>query len=152
MDNKKSGSSQRKFRNLLINPRYQVKYIFWTTFTGLFLIFINAMVFYVFIRENYRILVDMSPMEDEAKVQLYHELHQIVWLLGGFSVVFLVAVSIFGLVLSHRTAGPMYHFKRVFKAIRTGKHELRIRLRPKDDFADVAKECNEMIEYLLKKK
>ncbi|MGK5088941.1 methyl-accepting chemotaxis protein [Bdellovibrionota bacterium FG-2] len=145
------GSSQRKLRNLLINPRYQVKYIFWTTFTGLFLIFINSMVFYVFIRENYKILVDMSPMEDEAKALLYRELHQIVFLLGGFSTVFLVAVSLFGLVLSHRTAGPMYHFKRVFREIRAGKHDLRIRLRPKDDFADVARDCNEMIDYLMRK-
>ncbi|MGK5082045.1 methyl-accepting chemotaxis protein [Bdellovibrionota bacterium FG-1] len=141
--------SHRKLRNLLINPRYQIRYVFWTSFTGLILIFSNALVFYAYIRENYKVLVDMSPMEDEAKAQLYRELHQILVLLGGFSCVFLVLVSIFGLVLSHRTAGPMFHFKRVFRDIRAGKHEARIHLRPKDDFGDVASECNEMIDYLI---
>ena len=144
--------SQRKLQNLLINPGYQVKYMFWTTSTGLALILVNSVVFYLFVRENYKVLVDLSPMEDEVKAQLYSELHHIVFLLGGFSVLFLAVVSIGGLVLSHRTAGPMYHFKRIFREIREGKHEARIRLRPKDDFRDVAAECNEMIDYLQKKR
>lgn len=139
---------QRQWRNFLINPRYQLKYTFWITLTGLTLIFINATVFYLYTRENYKILVDMSPMEDEAKQQLYRELYQIVLLLLGFSGLFLIVVTLFGIILSHRTAGPMYHFKRVFREIRAGKKESRIHLRMKDDFADVAEECNQMIDYL----
>jgi len=143
--------SKRKLRNLLINPAYQLRYIFWTTLSGLFLIALNAAVFYVFIRENYKVLVDMSPMEDEVKVQLYRELHQVLIWLGSFSLIFLLVASLFGLILSHRSAGPMYHFKKVFGEILAGQHQSRIHLRPKDDFADVAKLCNEMIDHLQKK-
>jgi nitrogen fixation/metabolism regulation signal transduction histidine kinase len=90
-------------------------------------------------------------MEDDVKAQLYQELHHVLLWLEGFSALFLLAAAVFGIVLSHRTAGPMYQFKRVFREIISGKAESRIRLRPKDDFADVADLCNQMIEYLQKK-
>ena len=143
--------SQRRLRNFLIYPQYQIKYVFWTTFSGLFLILCNIFVFYHFVSENYKILVDLSPMEDDAKAQLYRELHHILLWMGVFSICFILVVSLLGVVLSHRTAGPMFHFKRVFQDIQKGKLDTRIRLRPKDDFLDVADECNKMIDYLQKK-
>jgi len=114
------------------------------------LILLNASVFYYFIRENYKILVDMSPMEDEVKAQLYRELYQILFALGGFAALFILIAATFGIALSHRTAGPMFHFKRVFSEIQKGNLTARVRLRPKDDFQDVAAECNRMIDYLTK--
>jgi hypothetical protein len=142
-------NKNRKVRNFLINPKYQLKYLFWVSITGLTLVAINAAVFYIFIKENYLLLVDMSPMEDEVKLLMYRELKQILWILGGFSAFFLLILCIFGVIISHRTAGPMFHFKRIFKEVRSGRLQSRIRLRPKDDFRDVADECNSMIEYLV---
>jgi methyl-accepting chemotaxis protein len=139
----------RKLRNFLINPRYQAKYIFWISLTGLTLVIGNASVFYYYISQNYKILVDMSPMEDDVKVQLHRELARIVLLLGSFSLVFVFVVSVIGLLYSHRTAGPLYHFKRVFKAIREGKLDARVHLRPKDDFREVADEFNLMVDSLV---
>src|SRR5262249_37280276 len=77
--NAPTGRHQRKLKNLLINPKYQLKYTFWLTFTGVFLIALNATLFYHYISENYAILVDLSPMNDEAKKQLYTELREIIW-------------------------------------------------------------------------
>lgn len=148
---KPSGRYQRSLKNFLINPAYQGKYIFWMTATGLMLIVMNAAVFYWFTRENYMVLVDLSPMNDEAKVQLYQELNQILIILGALSGTFLFLVSLMGLVMSHRTAGPMVQFKRVFADIREGKYSSRIRLRPKDDFMDVAAAFNEMMDRLESK-
>ena len=148
----KAEKNRRQQRNFLINPKYQVRYIFWLTFTGMALIFINGGVFYLFIRENYKILVDMSPMEEEVKVQLYRELYQILFALGGFAVLFTLVAGIFGIVLSHRTAGPLFHFKRAFQEIRKGDLSVRVRLRPKDDFKDVADECNKMLDFLTERR
>lgn len=139
---------RRNLKNFLINPRYQLKYIFWLTFTGFLLIGINAFTFYWYVSENYAILVELSPMTDEAKNQLYSELNHIVLALAIFSGLFLAAVATLGVILSHRTAGPMFHFKRVFKDIRTGKKQSRIHLRPNDDFQDVAQEFNSMMDSL----
>lgn len=142
---------KRSFKNYLINPSYQLKYVFWITFTGLLLITLYSVLIYRYVHENYSLLIELSPMTDDAKNQLYAELREIVLKAGGISLIFLVCCTFFGLLLSHRTAGPMFHFKRVFGEIKSGKLDRRIRLRPKDDFRDVAEAFNEMMDTLQRK-
>jgi methyl-accepting chemotaxis protein len=143
--------NQRKLKNLLINPQFQLRYIFWLTWTGLMLFIFFAINLYVHVKENYSVIVDLSPMPEEAKYQLHRELHVLAFKLGIGSLFFLGAVAIVGLVMSHRAAGPMYHFKRVFEGIKAGKLDERVHLRPKDDFIDVAHSFNEMMDSLQKK-
>jgi methyl-accepting chemotaxis protein len=142
------GRDQRRLRNLLINPSYQLKYLFWTSFTGVALLASNAGIFYHYINENYAILVELSPMTDEAKAQLFGELNEIILKLALFSVGFLAVVGAIGLVFSHKVAGPLYHMKRVFEQVRGGDREARVRLRPKDEFQDVAREFNAMMDKI----
>lgn len=141
----------RKLKNVLINPRYQLRYVFWLSATALFLITVNAAVFYHYISENYSVLVELSPMTEEAKGLLYSELRRILFLLGGASLVFVVLTSILGIFYSHRTAGPLYHFNRVFKLIASGKTDSRVVLRPNDDFREVAQSFNEMMDKIVDK-
>lgn len=56
---------KRSMRNILINPGYQMRYIFWITTTSLSLITLYSALTYHYIRENYAILVDLSPMTDD---------------------------------------------------------------------------------------
>lgn len=141
-------NNRRQLKNILINPRYQLKYIFWLSATGLLLTVINCTIFYVFIKENYSILVELVPMPENVRNQLYSELFQIVGYLALVSFIFLLLVSALGLFLSHKTAGPLYHFKRVFTDIKSGRKDARIMLRPGDDFQDVAQSFNEMMNTL----
>jgi HAMP domain-containing protein len=141
-------NKHRKLKNFLVNPQYQIKYIFWLTLPGFILIAINASIFFYYIRENYMFLVELSPMTEEAKTQLYGELYQIIIKLVLISSAFLGFLAFLGIILSHRTAGPMFHFKRVFNEIKGGRPETRVKLRPKDDFQDVAKSFNDMMDQL----
>ncbi|MGK5084093.1 HAMP domain-containing protein [Bdellovibrionota bacterium FG-1] len=142
--------NRRHLRNYWINPQFQGRYIFWVTLTGLALVAINATIFYLFTRENYALLVELSPMTDEAKGQLYHELHQIVGFLLGGSASFLLVTSVVGLVFSHRAAGPMFHIRRVCDAVRGGDVRARVHLRPHDDFQEVGQAINAMLDVLEK--
>jgi sensor histidine kinase YesM len=144
-------SKNRSLKNLLINPVYQMKYVLWVSLTGFSLIISNAVIFYIYIKENYMLLVDLSPMDESAKAQLYHELQEILIKLGLVSFTFLVIAALLGIKLSHATAGPLYHFKRVFNEIKSGKTDARVRLRPGDDFKDVAEAFNEMMDSVQKK-
>lgn len=144
-------AKNRSLKNLLINPAYQIKYVFWVSTAGLMLIAANAVVFYSYIKENYSLLVDLSPMDDAAKAQLYKELNEILIKLGVVGLIFVLITAIIGLKMSHRTAGPMYHFKRIFGEIKNGKMDARVRLRPDDDFKDVASAFNEMMDSVAKK-
>ena len=142
----------RKIKNILINPRYQLKYVFWLNVNALGLIFIYARIVYEYIQENYLILVDLAPITAEARLQLYSELNEIIIKLGIISLLFLVVVTLFGLLFSHRTAGPLFHFEKVFKEVKGGNTACRIKLRPKDEFRSAAIEFNEMMDKLTEKK
>jgi HAMP domain-containing protein len=139
---------KRSIKNLIINPSYQFRYIFWLTSSGLGLVALNSIIAYSYIKENYVTLVEMGPMTDEARIQMYLELKHLILALGSTSLCFILVVGALGLFLSHRTAGPMYHFKRVFDEIRHGKTQQRVRLRPGDEFREVAESFNEMMDSL----
>jgi HAMP domain-containing protein len=109
---------------------------------------LNSLIAYSYIKENYVLLVELGPMTDEAKEQMYRELWQLSLALGGTSLLFILVVGALGLFLSHRTAGPLYHFKRVFDEIRAGKTRQRVRLRPSDEFHEVAESFNQMMDTL----
>ena len=144
-------AKNRNFKNILINPEYQIKYVFWVTTAGLSLIAANAFIVYHYIKENYKLLVELSPMDEASKAQLYQELNEILVKLGIVGFIFVVLTAIIGIRMSHRTAGPLYHFKRVFNEIKSGNTNARVRLRPKDDFKDVAESFNEMMDSISKK-
>jgi methyl-accepting chemotaxis protein len=147
-----SQQNRRKLKNYLINPTYQLKYVGWLALTGFVLFIFYALNIYFHIKENYSILVELSPMTADAKAQLYRELYALIFKLSCGSIVFVILVMGIGLVMSHRTAGPLYHFKRIFDAIREGNMDARINLRPKDDFLDVAKSFNDMMDKISKKR
>ena len=85
-------------------------------------------------------------MNDASKSQLMQELRQLKIAIGLTSTGFLVLVALIGIVLSHRTAGPLYHFKKVFEEIRKGNKNARIQLRTNDEFSEVAESFNEMMD------
>lgn len=140
--------NRRSLKNLLLNPRFQMKYVGLTAGAALLLAAANATVFYAFTKENYAILVDLAPMTDEVKTQLYAELRHIMLMIALTSVGFIACVSGMMLYLSHRTAGPLYHFNRIFNDVRSGRTQARVRLRPNDDFQDVARSFNQMMDSI----
>jgi methyl-accepting chemotaxis protein len=151
LNNGKAANYKRSLKRLWLNPKYQARYIFWITLTGLVLVILQSAVFYFFVKENYSILVDLGPTTDEVKAQLYHELHQMQMALLAGGVVFTSVIAFLGLIFSHRTVGPLYHFKRVFDDIKEGNISARIRLRPRDDFKEVASAFNHMMDELKKR-
>ena len=137
---------QRKIKNVLVLPSFQLRYIFWLSASGLCLVAMNALVIYYYFRENYLSLIELSPMTEEAKTQLMGELHHFIGVLISCSFLFIFLVMILGIIFSHRTAGPLFHFKRVFEEIKSGNSKARIRLRPKDEFHEIADAFNQMMD------
>lgn len=139
---------RRKITNLLLYPKFQLKYIFLLFMSSLVLVSGISVVFYRYISENYSLLVELSPMTDVVKTQLAAELNFILYLISFGSLIFLGLVSVLGLVLSHRVAGPIFNISRVLSEIREGNRQARITLRPKDEFQQLANEVNKTLDFL----
>ncbi len=143
-----SVNKKRKFKKILINPGFQLRYVFWLTASGLILVAINAGIAYAYIRENYMTLVELSPMTDDTKALMYAELRNLILALSVTSLVFLGMVAFVGLILSHRTAGPLYHLNRVFHEVIAGNRNARAKFRNQDEFQEVADSFNQMMDSL----
>jgi len=146
------GRSARSWKNFWINPKFQKKYVFWVTFSGVLLVAVNSGVFYFFTKENYDLLVELSPMTDDAKAQLYRELWWIIGCLVSGNLFFIALVALVGVVFSHKAAGPMYGLVKTCERIREGDVQQRVRFRPGDDFQEVAMAVNEMLDVLTQQK
>ena len=53
----------------------------------------------------------------------------------------LTVTLIFGIVMSHRMAGPLFRIRREMKEMGEGDLSGKIRLRKKDDFESFARDC-----------
>ncbi len=128
---------RRRWKNYWIWPKFQRKIVGLAVGAALVIALVFGWIAYQFIHENYQVLVDLSPMEDVVKLQLYRELR---WLQIGLFVstlLYLGMVCVLSIVLSHRVAGPMFRFHReLLRASETGLME-EIAVRPGDDFQEV---------------
>jgi len=61
---------------------------------------------------------------------------------------YMVGVTIFAVLASHKLAGPIYRFERSARAVASGDLTHRVRLRVGDEMEDFRDEFNSMIESL----
>lgn len=142
------GKNQRKISSVLVNPRYQLKFVVMLCASSFILFVALISVFYRFVSENYRILVELSPMNDEVRGLLQSELNQLVLILFFASLLYFILLAVLGLFLSHSSAGPIFHLKQAMAEVNNGNSNIRIKFRPNDDFSDVAETFNTMMDKI----
>jgi len=140
--------SRRLFRNFIINEYFQWKFIGWhILFSGITTITYGGF-FYFYTKENYNTLVDLSGISIEVKQQLYKELTEIILILGSMSFFFLATVILISLIFSHRIAGPLYQLKIACEKIAQGDKKVRVKFRENDEFKDLEKSFNNMLDKI----
>lgn len=136
--------SRRRLRNLLVDPGFQLRYIFWIPFTGAIVIVLYSVIIYAQFAQNALQAVDPH--------QAHLFLSEILFKLFFVAITFLIMITGVVFVLSHRTAGALYRYKETFKAIKEGQTEARIQLRKNDEFQPVAAAFNDMMDHLTQQK
>ena len=72
-------------------------------------------------------------------------------LLIGLPVISLL-ILFWGLIISHRIAGPLYRLERELERIAQGDFSLRIRLRRRDELISIAQGINKVLDRIEAKK
>lgn len=62
--------------------------------------------------------------------------------------IYVLFVVLISAILSHKMAGPVYHFERVCKAIAKGDFSQRVHLRKGDQLTDLQDEFNKMMDRI----
>jgi methyl-accepting chemotaxis protein len=145
------GKNQRRFKNYLINPKYQGHFLFAFAALGIALILINLWVFYTYGLTQLSFVLSSAAVSPDAQDLIMSEFRHVFVLITLAMLLGLMVLSALTVAYSHRTAGPLFHFKRVFDRIRAGELDARVVLRTGDYFREEADAFNQMMDEMAKK-
>jgi len=146
-------------KNLWVNPRFQIKYILTIVGIGMSFAVVTGVFAYTFLKVTINdLVVGPSHLTEHRFLVPFLQTYSII------ATGFMVSLFVFGRILSHRTAGPVYAFEAYLRDLIRGK-DRRFKVRKGDDFkhleglADVLrpllldmskKEKEEALEHLKK--
>lgn len=143
---------QRTKKNILIMPGFQGRMILLVVFVGLTCTAINGYLYYSYVVDSYDFILRHTALSQEIKNQRYDDLFVFGVSLAIATLVATLIIAVWALTVTHRAAGSVYHMKRVIDEIRSGNVGARVRLREKDEFQDLARSFNEMMDDLQKRR
>ncbi|MGQ0522848.1 MAG: HAMP domain-containing protein, partial [Betaproteobacteria bacterium] len=141
----------RSKKNILIMPGFQGRMILFVVLVGFVGAALNGYLYYSYVVDSYDFVFRHSSLPEELKDQRYSDLFVFGASLVVATLVVTLAVAIWALFITHRAAGSVYHIQRVIGEIRSGNLKARVHLREKDEFQDLARSFNELMDELQKK-
>lgn len=130
-------------KTIFIKKELQVKFI----------LFILLSVLFGMVLFGYQFLTFLQDIFKDHPVLLqrvYEEGPKLIYPLIIKSTIFFALLAIISALLSHRIAGPIYHFEKVCREIKAGNKQARVNLRKGDALADLSEEFNSMLDVLTK--
>ncbi len=140
--------NDRKVRNILLTPKFQLKLTYYYIGTGILIILATgAGVFYkmMVVRD---IMNNAISTEFSSQSLVSEQIFQIAQIsLLGF-VAFAGLSFVFALLVSHRVAGPIVAITAYIRELRKGNYEYDRKLRPNDELTLIMDELHELNEVL----
>lgn len=139
---------QRRSKNVFIMPGFQGRMIFFVLLTGFCCIALNGYLYYAYVVDSYDFILKHSTLPEDLKDQRYRDLLVFGTSLGVATVVVTFVLAVWALFATHRAAGSVYRVQKVIEDIKAGDLNARVHLRGKDEFQDLARAFNEMMDRL----
>jgi len=116
-------------RNFLIDRGFQLKYTLYMVVVGAAIsLLFGAMMYQAHVEATQ--LIDMpDPLREAVKSQDT----TLLWLVMAIAVVKAVALGLFGILVTHRVAGPMYVFSHYMAVLGDGRYPMLRPLRKNDE-------------------
>ena len=118
-----------------------------------FVLFILLSVLFGMVLFGYQFLTFLQDIFKDHPVLLqrvYEEGPKLIYPLIIKSTIFFALLAMISALLSHRIAGPVYHFEKICREIKQGDKQARIKLRQGDALEDLAEEFNSMLDTITK--
>jgi hypothetical protein len=138
---RQTSRSQRRLRNYLLDLRYQMK--FTLTMVGIAAALTSALGWMILskAREASRVVQvrALDPTDELAQQlvqQFEHNDRMLIYLLIGFGVLLSAILTIYGIVLTHKVAGPLFKVTLYLDKIRDGKLGQVYNLRKGDELVE----------------
>ncbi len=131
-------------RQYLINKAFQLKYSLYLVISGVVGSLLVALIMYWWWKRNNEYMEMMGMLDPE-----FSQANIIVIVtLATFVISTGIFLFFWGILLTHRMAGPIYVIKNVINTILEGKWPSQRHLRKKDEFKDIFQDLNSLVVKL----
>ena len=142
---------RRSKKSILIDASFQGRLVSFIVLAGFLCIAITSYLYYSYVVDSYDFILKHTSLPQEIIDERYRDLYGLWVSLSLLNLLIILVISTWALFITHRAAGSVYHMKRVINEIRSGNTKERVHLREKDEFQDLARSFNAMLDELQKK-
>ncbi|HKI73908.1 MAG TPA: hypothetical protein VJ998_04665 [Pseudomonadales bacterium] len=139
---------QRKLKNMLVNPGFQLKLTLYYVVSGL--VFFGAIVglSYTKLSKVRHLMNDNPLMNFQIQSQVNDLMFQVIqFTLLGF-VAYIILSSLFALIISHKIAGPVVAIRAFIEQLKMGNYDYKRNLRPNDELNEIMDALKELAPLL----
>lgn len=145
------GAQRRSPKNYLLAPRLQLLLGLYSALLGVAFAAAVLGVIFAGMSRVYAQVIDLVAEKQAALEIIDRAAHDCGIHLFVAAVLFVALNIVVTVVYTHRLVGPMTAFERQLAALREGRYDARVVLRPHDAFQELAAELNGLAEALQKK-
>jgi hypothetical protein len=140
----------RNIKNFVINPSFQLRMSFY--FVSATMAVMGVLLFLLYNQiSDVRLIVANSPgMSLATQAEVNEVLANIVKISIGFLFLMVIGIMSFGVVVSHRIAGPMYAIMAYIEDLKSGNYNAQRSLRPYDELSPIMDSLHELAAKLNK--
>ena len=143
-----NSQNKRHAKSIFSVKGFQGRVVVAVAIAGLSCVGVNAYLCYAYVVSSYDFIFQHSTLPQEVVAGRYAELLEVWAVLSAINISIVLVVALWAMYVTHRAAGPIYHLRKTIEKVRAGKLDERLHLRHKDDFHDLAKAFNELLDDL----
>ncbi len=144
--------SGRSIKNFVINPKFQMRMSFYFMSATMAVMGIMLIFVYFQVSEVSHVVANAPGIGIDTQAQIDGILWNIVRGFLIFIVFVVAAILTFGVVISHRIAGPMYAILLYIAELKKGNYDSQRTLRPYDELTPIMDGLHELAAELKTKK
>lgn len=139
---------QRKLKNLLVTPKFQLKLSLYYVVSGLIFFGAIVVVAYQKLMKVRQLMNDNPVMNFHVQTQVNDLMFQILQFTFLGFVAYIIFSSLFAVVISHRIAGPVVAINAYIEQLKLGNYDYKRNLRPNDELTEVMDALHELAPVL----
>lgn len=143
---------KRSIRNFILNPKVQFRITIYFVALGFAISALMTFIFFMQVQQV-EILVGSipgAPIDQQIEISLL--LNSLVKITILFFFVFMVVTGMYGIIISHRIAGPMYAILAYIQEMKKGNYDSGRKLRDSDELMPIMDSLHDLSKHLKNKK
>lgn len=148
VQNSEWGKKQRRWHNLLLDRRFQLKYTAMIVGVATLVSVVLGVFLMSTVRENSRMLKLEADFDAVLQSQLADSDARVAWVLVAAFVAFNVVLAVVAVMITHRMAGPIFVMGRYVREIGEGRLPRVRKLRKGDEFVELVDTMSHAVREL----